>query len=399
MNDNIIEHLVSGKPQLNRRINASIVLNRLRNEGPLSRADLAKITGIRSTSISAIVEELAEKNMVHEIGRGKSTGGRHPIMLAINPAGLYAAGIEIAEEALNGVIIDLSGVVVASKSMPIPDTRPETICRVGHELISALAPAARIERDDLASVGVALPGIINRRDGQVILSRPLDWRLVPLKNQLESAWQARIILSNNAMAGAMSEYFGGSGAGVNSLLYVMVNLKHLRHYELTSLGCGIVLDGRSYCGEGQIAGEVRVDIEHPLETASRVFPQEAFASTEALFAATRNDRDKFKLVWDAFASQLAVVIARGVDFLSPGRVVIGTDAAELEECIGVQVRDEVHRKTVTGVLEDMEEAHASRLTRRIGFSLLDPWAIARGAIIPQLQELSLAPLLGNSVFL
>lgn len=395
MNQNL-EKLVSGKPQLNRRINASIVLNMLRREGPLSRADLAKRTGIRSTSISAIIEELSEKNLVHEIGRGKSTGGRHPILLEINPNGLYAAGIEIGEDALNGVVINLSGKTIVAESIALDDTQVETVTVRGNELIDALAGAAGISREQLASVGVAVPGIISKKEGVVVLSRPLDWRVVPLKAHLEEHWRCRVIMLNNAMAGAMAEYFGGAGKGVNSLLYVMVMLRHVRQHKITSVGCGIVLDGRSYFGEGQIAGEIRVDIDHPLASAEQSIGT-AYGHVTDLITESKKDPERFRPVWFRFAKQLGMVVSRGIDFLSPGRVVIGSDTPELEELIGDHMLDITNAKTVAGIVAEMPYI---RTTPRdwIFFAPLDTFALARGAIIPQLQELSLTPILGDSVF-
>ena len=391
-----MQGIISGRPQLNRKINASIVLNLLQKEGAMSRADLAKQTGIRSTSISAIVEQLLEENLVREVGRGKSTGGRHPILLEINPAGLYAAGIEIAENELNGVVVDLSGKTLAAESIPMPDTTVETISKKGDILLDRLSENSGVPRDMLSSVGVALPGIITKGEGRVVLSNPLGWTMVPLKGILTVAWKAEVHVLNNAMAGAMAESFGGVGQGTHSLLYVLTYLRSVRQYALTSIGCGIVLDGRAYFGEGQTAGEIRADIPHPLALADDIFGDEAPQSIDEILSGSRENPEKFAPLWDEFAKHFGQVIAWGMDFLSPGRVVIGTDVLDLDEFIGDRLREMVHHQTVAGIVADLPEI-SDTPGSHIFFAPLRQDTVARGAIVPRLQELSLAPLLRESV--
>ncbi len=387
---------VSGKPQLNRRINASLVFGVIQREGPISRADLAKRTGIRSTSISAIVQQLLDEHLVHEVGRGESTGGRHPILLEVNAAGLYAAGMEVAEDEINGVVVDLVGKLHATENIPLPDTSVETVVAQGSQLLDKLAVSSGISRDVFSAVGVAVPGIITQRRGSVILSKPLDWQNVPLRDILEEKWNTDVYVLNNAMAGAMAEYFGGLGKDVLSLLYVLVYVKHVRHTALTSLGCGIVLDGRAYLGEGQIAGEVRVDIDHPLAAASKLFGDSAPVSMDDLVSASRAEPEKYASVWNSFAQDMGSVIARGMDFLSPGRVVIGTDMPEISEFVSDTMRDVLRSKSMSGLLEELP-AHDEKSAVRLLFAPLQKDTLARGAIVPRLQELSLVPLLRESV--
>ncbi|MFH0878758.1 MAG: ROK family transcriptional regulator [Lentisphaerota bacterium] len=392
-----MQTLISGKPQLNRKINASIVLNLLRREGPLSRADLAKMTGIRSTSISAIVEQLLKENLVHEIGRGKSTGGRHPIMLEINPGGLYAVGIEVGEDALNGVLVDLSGRMLAAESLGLSDLQVESVMKTGNTLLDILTKSSGMSRDKLSAVGVAVPGIISKAEGCVIFSKPLNWKMVPLQKLLSEAWKLDVNIMNNAMAGSMAEYFSGQGrSGVHSLLYVLVNFRHARQFQITSLGCGIVMDGRAYVGEGQIAGEIRVEIEHPIAAATKIMGAHAPTDVATLIKVSRERSEEMGPIWKAFAEELGLVIARGMDFLSPGRVVIGTDTSELEEFIGPAVREVIRQKAVAGMVTSMEDLVTAAMAKII-FSPLTRDTIARGAIVPELQELSLSPLLRESV--
>ena len=248
------------------------------------------------------------------------------------------------------------------------------------------------------AVGVAVPGIIAKNEGKVIFSRPMGWTAVPLQSLLSSNWGAEVNILNNAMAGAMEEYFVGEGHGFRSLLYVLVNFKHSRQYRLTSLGCGIVLDGRSYVGEGQLAGEVSVDIEHPMATAARLLGDKAPQTLEDLFRASRENKEVYSPVWQEFATKLGQVISWGMDFLSPGRVIIGTDTLELDEFIRQMTTEEISTRTVAGMVKRLPGVTAFKEPELV-FSPLRQDTLARGSIVPELQELSLTPLLRDSVLM
>jgi predicted NBD/HSP70 family sugar kinase len=387
--------LISGKPQLNRRINASLVLGLILGEGPVSRADLVKRTGIRATSISAIVEHLIERGLVLETSLGKSTGGRQPMLLEINPSGLHAAGVEVGEDRLNGVIVDLSGRVIAARREDLADTRVDTVVSGLPRLLDGLCGEAQLARGALAGLGVAVPGIVSRESGSVVLSRPLGWSGVMLRDLLKESCGLDVLVLNNATAGALAESFGGRGGRTRSLLYLLVYLRQVRQQAMTSLGCGIILDGRAYLGEGHMAGELRVDIEHPLAAAARQAGP-APAAFDDLVRRSRERPDEFAPVWESFAGALGQVISHGVDFLNPGRVVVGTDTAELETLIGARLRETVRSRTVTGLVAELDRGGGAR-ELPIGFSVLATDTLARGAIVPHLQALSLIPLLHDSV--
>jgi len=388
------QSLISGKPQLNRRINASLVFSLIQEEGPLSRPDLAARTGVRLTSISDIVDQLLEEDIVQEIGEGESTGGRRPVLLDINPKGRFAVGIEIAEDAINGVVVDLSGEVVTSQSTALSSTKVSTVQSKAESLIASLTNKSKARKKQVAGIGVAAPGIISKDERRVVLSTALNWEDVDFLDNLQRATKQTVRLVNNAMAGALGAYFDRPKPRVRSLLYVLTYLAHVRQTQLTSLGCGIVLDGRAYFGEGSLAGEIRVDLEHPVETAKKRMGKHAPARISTLIKESAKDPSTYSSVWDDFAGNLGEIISRGIDFLSPGLVVIGSDIPELGSLIGDKVRTVTRRRTIAGLLSN----HGSnREAVPLHFSPIEPYTIARGAVVPYLQELSLAPLLRDSV--
>ena len=387
---------VSGKPELNRKINASLVLGLIRGSGPISRAELAKRTGIRPASISEIVEDLMQRHLVVEGELGPSTGGRQPVMLSVNPSGFFGVGVEIGEDGVNGVLVDLSGEVLASARVPLNETDPKSVVRGVASVVEKVRDRARIATKRLGGLGVAVPGIVSRQEGSVVLSRPLQWENVSLRAMLKEATGLETLVLNNATAGALSQLLDKATDGIRSILYILVYLRHIRQTTITSVGSGIVLDGRAYLGEGQMAGEIRVDIDHPLATAAHRLGRSAPSKMEDLVNPSFAGHREVKEVWNIFAESLGRVVSRGIDFLNPGGVVIGSDTPELESLIGERLRDVIRDNTVSGLVAGLK-GDAVRPGVAIRFSPLRTETLARGAIVPHMQELSLVPQLHDSV--
>ncbi len=385
---------LSGKPQLNRRINASLVFDLLQEEGPLSRPQLAERTGVKLPSISEIVDHLLQQGVVREIGEGKSSGGRRPVLLDVNPSGRLTAGIEVTDSEINGVIVDLAGQTVGSETVSLSSTKLEAVVAQADKLISSLCRKKKISREGLAGIGVAVPGIISKDERRVVLSTDLGWRDVPLQAILETDLGANTHLVNNAMAGALASYFDKPKPRVRSLLYFLVYLTHGRQQQLTSLGCGIVLDGRAYFGEGNLAGEIRADLEHPWAVARRRV-RGAPSRIEDFVKGARKSPERYAPVWEAFAAGLGEIISWGVDFLSPGLVIVGSDIAELGSWLEKPIQKAVRKHTVSGLLANHGEAEKNVVP--IQFVPIESYTIARGAVVPFLQTFSLAPLLRDSV--
>ena len=386
---------VSGKPQLNRKINASLVLDLIQSKGTLSRADLVKLTGIRATSVSAIVQQLLDENLLREVGLGKSTGGRQPTLLQLNPEGLFAAGMDVADGVINGVIVDLGSNVLAARSIELPDTDPVTVVKYASKLLTLLCRRSRIKRKELSGLGVAVPGIVSR-DGVVLLSRPLGWKNVPFREALTARLeiQGEIALVNNATAGALDAFFA-EGFRASTLFYVLLYVARMGAETLTNIGCGIIIDGRAYLGDGRTAGEIRTQIDHPLAQAQALDNARTPKNFEQLIALS-SQVDTYSDIWQSFAVQIGTIITNGIDLLSPGRVVIGTDRIELQTLIGSQLQDAVERNTVAGLLAELE---GEQKTPSIEFRAIDSFTLAKGAIVPRLRQLSLAPLLRASVLM
>jgi biotin operon repressor len=102
-----------------RRSNERLVLRTIHEDGPLSRADVARSTGLTRTTVSDLVEGLLDDGLVVEAGTGPSTGGKAPILLRVPADARQLVGIDVDADRLSGVVVDLHGVVCARESRDV----------------------------------------------------------------------------------------------------------------------------------------------------------------------------------------------------------------------------------------------------------------------------------------
>jgi predicted NBD/HSP70 family sugar kinase len=307
-------------------------------------------------------------------------------------------GLEVEENGLDAILVDFTGKILRKIHSPLPDTQPQNVLESIASTVDSLCSMEQISRDRLAGIGIALPGIIDIEEGRVILSLPLGWQNVGIGRELSARLGLNVRVLNNALAGALTAYYEQNAPLARSLLFVLVQFLQPTHNGATPLGCGIVLDGRAYMGDGNRAGEIHVDIEHPLTRVGSMPGKNAPATMEELLALSRNDPSRYASIWDAFAEELGAVVSRGIDFLNPGKVVISTDIQEAEALIGNGLRKEIQsshfrdKYAALGLVEDF-------LAVPVEFMTTQTETLAKGAIVPHLQEPALAPSLRQGVLM
>jgi DNA-binding MarR family transcriptional regulator len=109
-----------GNRDLIRALNRSTVLTMIKTYGPIARAEIARRSGLSPATITAISAELIEKNLVFEKAAGDSSGGRPPILLALNPKGGYVVGIKLTETSATSALTDLEATIVAKRTWNYP---------------------------------------------------------------------------------------------------------------------------------------------------------------------------------------------------------------------------------------------------------------------------------------
>jgi N-acetylglucosamine repressor len=220
------------------------VLRTVYESGPLSRADVARATGLTRTTVSDVVERLIKDELVSEIGTGPSTGGKAPILLQVPADARHLLGVDVDRERLSGALVNLHGEVLSRQSRTlIGQDGQESLVEL-ESLVSSLVDLA--ERP-LVGVGVGAPGLIDTATGTVRWAVGLDWRDVPIGERLTVLTGLPTVVVNDSQAAAMAEWAFGRKEGSSTMVVVKVG---------EGIGAGIVIGGRLFTGDDFGAGEI-----------------------------------------------------------------------------------------------------------------------------------------------
>jgi N-acetylglucosamine repressor len=236
------DHPVAIKP-----INQLRILNALRYQPGLSRAAMARQIGLGKATISTIVADFIARGLVHEDGPegDHSLAGRRPTRLQLNGEAFVAIGMELTGHECIAVLTDLAGRCLRTLRRPTPNTTVEGAIAILADALAELTEGRDIRR--LAGVGVGIPGVIDAAAQRVVLAENIEWVDVPFAHLLQEAIGHRVSIINRTNAGALGEYWHGSGKAVEDMVYVSISV---------GIGAGIIIDGRLHQGANGSAGEI-----------------------------------------------------------------------------------------------------------------------------------------------
>lgn len=258
-----------------RDINQTVFLHLIRERQPISRADIAKFTGLRAGTVSSIVNRLIRSNLVYEGTEGPSSGGRRPRNLYINAESFYVLAVDIGVLDTVFAVSDFNGRILQERSMLTEGDGEKFLQRLSdeiEELVRTQYPRARF-----GAVGVSVPGLIDRDTGTVQVSPNLEWENLPVREILEKRLGLPVFVENDANAAAFSELWYGpvEESNVRTLLFILV---------VEGLGTGLIINGELHVGSRLGLGgfgHMSIDPNGELCSCGRRGCWETFASERA----------------------------------------------------------------------------------------------------------------------
>ena len=351
------------RPNTIRDINRQIVLNYVRERGPISRAEIAQETALQRSTVSLIVEELKSGGLIEEVS-GESTGGRPPILLSLRTADAVAIGVDLGTIRTIVATSDLAGRVLEQEEFPTdPDAR-QTISRI----IESARRLISKNEGTIEGVGVSLPGLVDQEAGTAIFIPHFKWRDLEVAEEIRSAVGLAVTADNDANAAALAELWFGRPEIREVRDFIMVLVEE-------GVGTGIVFDGQVYRGQSGAAGEfghMTIGEDAPVACASGSRDcWEAFACERAALAryaklkgcpgAAKLDfgrlvcvalegEQEARLALKETAYYLGLGIANLIQGLSPEAVIVGGPIVRAWPLIAGDVRAAVEESVCRGVL-------------------------------------------------
>jgi predicted NBD/HSP70 family sugar kinase len=238
-------------PEDARRANRSLLLGTLHRDGPVSRADLAKVTGLTRATVSAVVRELIDESLVEELGlREGSSVGKPATLVGIDADGRHVLCVDVSSPTqLVGALVSLDGKVVVRRTYE----RQGKTGRAAVALVKKICKDLVADADhELLGIAIATPGIVDAA-GVVTTAAHLGWSQLPLADELRTAFDLPVAVLNDANAAALAELTFG-GTATCHLICVRVD---------EGVGAGLVLDGRLFTGTSNAAGEIGHVVVNP----------------------------------------------------------------------------------------------------------------------------------------
>lgn len=240
--------MVTGNYEVVKSVNTSLVLDALRQHEELSRAEIARMTGLTTGTITNIVKTLLEYGLVEEIGSGASIGGgRKPIILKLNPEGGYAIGIELSTLGIKAILVNLLAEPLTRLEKPGVFRYQQGLEAIT-EMIEILKRSLGDARAKLLGIGVSVPGWVHFSSGKIRnLPNLPGWENTYIKKDLEKIVHLPVLIDNDANLAAQGEVWFGQDKSLEQLIYILVN---------DGVGAGLVFHHQIYHGNGYSVGEL-----------------------------------------------------------------------------------------------------------------------------------------------
>ena len=300
----------AARPGLMRTLNEQLLLERLREDGPVSRSDLAAASGLSKPTVGLALAGLERAGLVQHAGRRSGSRGRSALLYEIRSDAGFVLGLDVGREFVRGAVTDLAGTVRARDSRPARSSSGTGRVRELAALAEELLHEAGVTRDGaLLHTIVGSPGVVEAGGRALRLASNLPgWERPTVLRDLRNLLGAEATIENDVDAAAVAERDRGHGQGVSSFAFVSVG---------TGVGMGLVVDGKLHRGAHGAAGEIAF---LPLGSggvdgaeARRRGRLEAAASSAAIVRAARRSGTRLRSARSVFAAaEAGDVIARKV---------------------------------------------------------------------------------------
>lgn len=247
--------LISGEQKLTDRQRRNMeVLDSIRKNRLISRAEISKTTGINVVTVSNYIDTYLKKGLVFERGLDISTGGRRPELIEINPRYGYVVGVDLGflneeEAAVNVVSADFA-VRVQARAAAKREADIEDVLSTLKSLIADVCASPRVEREKIRGIGIGVSGIMDKFAGTVRnpLTGETFLNYVAIKKALEDEFYLPVFIESSPSCALFAEKWNGVSAEVKNADNIL--------YIFSDSQCAIMLKGELYTGLSKSAGQL-----------------------------------------------------------------------------------------------------------------------------------------------
>jgi predicted NBD/HSP70 family sugar kinase len=232
-----------------RAFNERVVLQTIRLNGSLAKADLARLTGLTAQTIGLIITRLDEDGLLIRHDRIRGRIGQPSVPIALNPDGAFSLGIKIGRRSADWLLVDFTGQVRQRQSMEYAFPDAATLLPAIDQRMKAMLHALGDLAPRLVGVGVAAPFQLGGWHKMLGLSeaQSTEWNDIDLRARVQAMIEAPVSFAKDTVAACVAELVSGRGRDVKSYLYLFVD---------TFVGGGLVINSHLHMGAHGNAGAV-----------------------------------------------------------------------------------------------------------------------------------------------
>jgi predicted NBD/HSP70 family sugar kinase len=232
--------------------NQRAVLGLLAGEGPMSRADLVRASGLSRTTVSSLVAELIRTGQVTETDDRarphKGGSGRPPVLVRLSAPSGGVVGVDIGHGHVRVAVADRTGGVLAEDHTLVDvDAHGAEVLDRAAAMVRSVAAQGDLQVDELQAAGMCVPAPVDRRSSRIRTGIMPGWQGLLPGQELERRLGVPVHADNDANLGALAELHHGIARGHHDVVYLKI---------ASGVGAGIVLGGRLHRGASGIAGEI-----------------------------------------------------------------------------------------------------------------------------------------------
>lgn len=228
--------------EIARDINRDVVLELIRARQPISRADLARLSGLQRSTVSLIIEELLSEGWIREGAVARRPRGRRPTLLGLNDdLAIIVCDIHPVQAIV--AVVDLNGRFLSRESIPLASDPAHAVAQIVARMKKMQHKHAR---KSIEGIGLSLPGRVDPESQGLIFAPNLKWPPYDLKKAIERATGLKVELDNAANACLLSELWFGHMDGVRNAVLLTIS---------EGIGAGVLANGQLVSGKHGMAGE------------------------------------------------------------------------------------------------------------------------------------------------
>ncbi len=358
------------------------IFERIRAEGSVARATLAKDLGISPATVTTQTSALIKAGFIEEtpveMDAADAGRGRPPIALGVRRDAHLVAGIKLSDREHTAVIRDFAGRQIAATTVPAQDKfSPQSVIAVTADLVKRVCDVADIKVADLSAVGVGVPGFIDSANGTVHWSPFIEGRSLDFANLLSKQLSLPVVIDNDANLIALAESWFGVGRDISD--FAVVTIEH-------GVGMGLILNHRLYRGArgmGMELGHTKVAMDGALCRCGQRGCLEAYVADYALvrearvaaskqpsdpsvqnrlaslFLDAKNGNAAARSIFERAGRYLALGMGNVFNLFDPQRIILSGGQMRYDYLYSDEILEEIHRYALnSGVDLPPIEVHA-----------------------------------------